>query len=122
MKAIARNFSSTFLRMVDRDEKSRIELRLLPQPLYRYERDVTADDKTGLLDGALFAFAQGTDPQSLLLLEARRNGSKSEWMFAFARSASGALDARYRGQVVWSVPKYDFEADPKSPFLLLRNQ
>ena len=40
----------------------RHELRLMPQPLYRYD----ADDEGGTFDGALFAFAQGTDPEILL--------------------------------------------------------
>ena len=47
-------------RGVDRD------LRLLSQPLYRYEK--TEGD---LVDGALFAFTLGTDPEALLFIEAR---------------------------------------------------
>src|SRR5262245_15754709 len=37
---------------------SRYELRLMPRPLYRY-----SDDKDELVDGAIFAFAYGTNPE-----------------------------------------------------------
>jgi hypothetical protein len=97
-----------------------VELRLLPQPLFRYEPDREVPD---LVDGALFAFVQGTDPQSLLILEARRDGTKVGWHFAFARLASGAVAARYHQREVFSVPKYDFQRrDPRMPYYLLANQ
>ena len=63
--AMAREFSAA-----TRDAKdNRWELRLLSQPLYRYES--TDPD---VLDGALFAFvtSAGTDPEALLVIEARR--------------------------------------------------
>src|SRR5262249_670384 len=52
------------VRTEPKDEQP-IELRLLPQPLYRYE-----DEGAGVLDGGLFAFTESTDPEALLLLEA----------------------------------------------------
>ena len=39
----------------------------LSQPLYRY-----GGDDSGVLDGGLFVFVQGTDPEVFLLIEARR--------------------------------------------------
>ena len=42
------------------------ELRLLPTPIARY-----GEPGTKLLDGALFAFVLGTDPEVFLFLEAR---------------------------------------------------
>ena len=65
MKALAKDFSG---KMVDLRDKS-TELRLLPQPLVRYEP--TAGE---VVDGAIFALAEGTDPQALVLIEARRAG------------------------------------------------
>jgi hypothetical protein len=118
MKAIAARFSSTHVGFTE--NQTPVELRLLPQPLYRYEPD--AEDPA-LVDGALFAFVQGTDPQSLLILEARRHGAKAGWQFAFARMASGAVVARYQDRDVFSVPKYDFQRrDPRKPYYLLASQ
>ena len=39
----------------------------MPQPLLRY-----AAPDSGVIDGAVFAFAEATDPEALLILEARR--------------------------------------------------
>jgi hypothetical protein len=118
MKTLAARFSSTHVGFAE--NQTPVELRLLPQPLFRCEPDREAPD---LVDGAMFAFVQGTDPQSLLILEARRDGTKVGWHFAFARMASGAVAARYHQREVFSVPKYDFQRrDPRKPYYLLANQ
>jgi len=116
MKSLAAKFSSTFTGFAQ--SPTPVELRLLTQPLYRYEPG--ADSK--LVDGALFAFAQGTDPQMLLALEARTDGTTPRWEFAFARMASGSVVGRYGQKEVYSVPKYDFSSDPRKTFLLLARQ
>ncbi|HLJ10631.1 MAG TPA: hypothetical protein VKU82_05550 [Planctomycetaceae bacterium] len=116
MKSLAGKFSSTFAGF--KKDRAPVELRLLPQPLYRYE---IADD-SDLADGALFAFVQGTDPQTLLLLEAKKNGEGSRWQYAFARMSSGEVLGRYEGREVFSAATYDFNADPQQPFLLLQRQ
>ncbi len=64
LKTLARSFSVTLLGWAPGDP-DREELRLLQQPVYRYECD-----ERELLDGALFAFVQGTDPEALLMIEA----------------------------------------------------
>jgi hypothetical protein len=74
------------------------ELRLLTQPIFRYEAP-----QAGLIDGALFAFVQGTDPDLFLLLEARESGGKSAWQFAACRMNSVAFTLRYNDQEIWSV-------------------
>jgi len=50
-------------------------LRLLPQPLYRYT------DSTPERDGAIFAFVftAGTDPELLLRIESRQVDDKAVW-------------------------------------------
>jgi len=116
MKSLAAKFSSTFTGFAQ--SPTPVELRLLPQPLFRYE---TADDPERF-DGALFAFVQGTDPQGLLMLEARRDGAAPRWHYGFARMASGAVTARYGNREIFSVEKYDFSRDPRRPFLLLPRQ
>jgi hypothetical protein len=98
MRDLARQFT---LEMIDlRGSKS--ELRLLTQPLVRYE------PKSGpASDGAIFAFAVGTDPEALLLLESRRAGDSRRWEFAFARFHFVTISAQHSGKPVWQV-----EADP----------
>ncbi len=53
--------------MTSRETSRVTQLRLIPQPLYRY--DPLPD---GVLDGAIYSFALGTDPEVLVLLEARK--------------------------------------------------
>ena len=108
MKAMAAQFSSTMLGWKS-DKSDREELRLLPQPLYRYD-----SKRSDLLDGAVFAFVQGTDPESLLLLEAFKAGSQVEWQFAFARRTSGELEGRHKNKVVWRADRFPENDNPKS--------
>jgi hypothetical protein len=77
---------------------SEVELRLLPQPIYRY-----AAPKQGIVTGALFAFVQGTDPDIFLLIEARgKDADGARWHFAAARMNSvQELRLRHRDQQVW---------------------
>lgn len=117
MKALSRLFDSTLLGWKN-DLSDREVLRLLTQPLYRYQ-STTPD----LLDGAVFAFVQGTDPETLLLLEAVRRGDHYEWQYGFARQTTGGLDGRYRGTVVWTAEKdprgdkSDSFTNPSKPIL-----
>ena len=63
-----RDLSTRFTaRQTDRKNVDR-DMRLLAQPVFRYE-----NTEGNLLDGALFVFALGTDPEALLLIEARRS-------------------------------------------------
>jgi hypothetical protein len=116
MKSLAGKFSSTYTD-IPGDSKP-VELRLLIQPLLRVE----ADDQTMCSDGALFAFANGTAPLGLLLLEARRTGAGNRWHFAFTRMGSGAVTARYDDKEIFSVERYDFSRNPKQTFLQLHRQ
>jgi len=75
------------------------ELRLLPQPVYRYE---PADGE--VTDGALFALVEHTDPEMFLLLEARGADNGARWHFAFTRMASVELKAHLNGTMVWEGP------------------
>ena len=109
MKSLAEQFQSTLVGWKS-DDSDREELRLLPRPLYRYE------PKDGvLIDGAVFAFVMGTDPESLLLIEAVKDGKASKWQYGFARRTSGELEGRYRGAVVWTAPRFPEEHDPRRP-------
>src|SRR5262249_10329510 len=80
---------------VDRD------MRLLAQPIYRYE-----NTKGDLIDGGLFAFVQGTDPEVFLLIEARRpRGGAPQWLFGATRMHGINLRLNHRGRAIWSAPE-----------------
>ncbi len=97
MREIARSFSSDMVTV--NEPKTRHGLRLLPQPLLRYGGG--ADSKE-LLDGGLFAFARETDPDVVLMLEAR-GADAPRFEYALARMHVGELAARHRDKQVWSV-------------------
>jgi hypothetical protein len=108
MRRLAQEFGGYEL---DRDRK-RWELRLLPTPLYRYPAA-----KAGVIDGALFALmsSAGTDPEVLLLLEAKEEGGKRHWQYACGRFSDWELHVQRKGKEVWSsVPseKNPFSHDP----------
>lgn len=85
------------------------ELRLMSRPIYRF-----AAEKAGIVDGALFAFAEGTDPEALLLLEAVSGGGDSlSWRYTLVRMTSRPLDAKLDGRPIWSALSY--WDNPRSP-------
>jgi len=77
------------------------ELALLEAPVHRY-----ADPERGLLDGAVFVFADGTNPEVILLLELRRadNASPPQWQYALARMSPAELRVNLDGTEVWRRP------------------
>jgi hypothetical protein len=83
-----------------RENETRV-LRLLSQPVYRYEGLDAKDGNT--LDGALFAFVEATDPEIFLLVEARTNADKPVWHYAAARMNSVRLEVSHRDAPVWKV-------------------
>jgi hypothetical protein len=80
-------------------EKKRWDLRLLPAPLYRYPAA-----KTGVIDGALFSLVStaGTDPEVLLLIEAREVEGKARWEYACGRFSDRNLYIQRSDKDVWS--------------------
>jgi hypothetical protein len=99
LRTMARDFTAA-----TRDAKdNRWDLRLLSQPLCRYES--TDPD---VLDGALFAFvtSAGTDPEALLVIEARQapGGAMPVWQRALARFTDLHLSVQYKGREVFSAP------------------
>ena len=82
--------------------ESKWELRLLPQPIYRYE---PASEDSPVVDGAVFAFVWtiGTDPEVLLVIEARRTNSWVQWQFAPARFTNREAWVKYKDREIWRV-------------------
>jgi hypothetical protein len=79
------------------------ELRLLPQPLFRY-----GDEKSDVVDGALFSYVwtKGTDPEVILLLECRKSGDGLAWHFAPVRFSNRQVWVKYGDQEVWRVESH----------------
>jgi hypothetical protein len=100
MRSLARRFTA---RCYNSRTAEPTDLRLLPQPLYRFE-----DEKAGVADGALFAFVVSNDPELFLLLEAVRDGKPgdAEWRFSLARMSSLRETVRLDDKEIWSVPNY----------------
>jgi hypothetical protein len=114
MRALTHDFSAS-----TKDDKERSwELRLLPQPFYRY----TSSDPD-VLDGALFAFvtSAGTDPEALLVIEARKAAATDGpiWYYAVARFTDLNLWVRRKGKEVYSAPIVPYgltQQDPKNRY------
>lgn len=81
------------------------ELRLLTQPLHRFDRSRQAAESGGSLDGALFTLASGTDPEILVLIAARPQGDGYEWQWALARFSDRPLTAWLDDVEVFSVER-----------------
>jgi hypothetical protein len=105
MKEIAGRYEITTF---ERTLKS--QLRLMVQPLYRY-----ADEERGLIDGAIFSYAAGTNPEALLLVECRKADEASSWHAAFARFGANFCQARKGEAVVWECPAVQ-RWDAKAPY------
>ena len=86
------------------------QLRLLPTPVYRY-----SVPKLGVKDGALFTYVLGTDPEVLLLIEARKEGDAENWLIAFGRMTGYACQAMLDDKEFWSC-----KFPPESTFTQLR--
>jgi hypothetical protein len=102
MRALAREFKAS----VDL-ENGGTQLRLLSQPLFRYESET---------DGAMFAFVLTTDPEVLLIIEDRVGAGGDAWHYAFARMSNHSLVARHRDRVVWGAPADMDEHNPSKPY------
>lgn len=121
MKAIAERFKAKMTGWQG-DNADQEELRLLPRPLFRYDLANAKDSDPNLLDGALFAYVQGTDPEAVLVLEAIGTAEKADWQYAFVRATSGGLEVKLGTEVVWTAKKYPANRDPTLPhFTMQRN-
>ncbi len=111
MRALARGFHG------DGEEfNTRRGIRLLTQPLHRQERGQDV-----VLDGALFTFAMGTDPEVIVLIEARETTDGPKWHYSVGRFSGMQTDLRYKNDVVWRYRGPAQQFDPKLPYLASYN-
>ena len=78
-------------------------LRLTPTPLYRFQ-----STNPDVLDGALFSYLwdNGTDPEFLLLVEARKTADGQRWHYAPVRFTWREVWLKHNDQEVWRVPEH----------------
>lgn len=97
MRRLARRFEATFPPGIGDGQGS---FRLLAQPVYRYR-----SERHGVLDGAMFAFVMGTDPELILVIEAVESGDGKEWRFAAASLTNLPMRLDYESVRVWECPR-----------------
>ncbi len=96
MRTLARKFTGSL--KVPNQQPS--ILVLLPQPLVRYE-----SAKEDVIDGAVFSLAVGTDPEILLVIEARKSSDGTpKFFYSPARSHYHSLELQLDGAKVWDAP------------------
>jgi hypothetical protein len=98
MRTVARRLSATCYY-----KEEATQLRLMPQPLYRYR-----DKEHGVLDGALFSMAVSNDAELLLLMEILEQPAAGAlpWRVSLARMSSLRLVVRLDDAEIWTVPGY----------------
>jgi hypothetical protein len=98
MRALARQFQ---VREQRRNQWQ--EGRLLTQPLHRWE-----DASAGIVDGALFGYAETTDPELLLLIEARTSAGSGDakWYYQLGKMTSSPMTVKLNETEVWSIGSY----------------
>jgi hypothetical protein len=114
MRALAQEFTSRQTNRAGVDS----EMRLLAQPIYRYE-----ETKRDLIDGGLFVFVQGTDPEIFLLIEAGRSPTGiTEWRFGATRMHGIDLRVYRHGKMLWHAPEITWERtqDRREPYTIFR--
>ncbi len=112
LRSQARRFSGLYYK-ANTDEP--FELRVLPQPLYRYEEKASRT-----LDGALFSLAEANDPEVLLMIEAVAGDADADgtWRYALARMSSTRLSVRLDDGEVWSTTAYwKSPRTPRDPYM-----
>lgn len=97
LKALAKRFAAY---EVGDPDNSRFELRLLVQPVHRYD-----DASNDIRDGAVFVFAHGTNPEIVLLLEAIGvSNERPSWQYGAFPVSSAELHVELDGRKVWKRP------------------
>lgn len=95
MKRLAQQFEVTIWNEVDNSD----QMRLLPTPICRY-----SNPDAQLLDGAVFGFTMGTNPDVLVVIEADLSDGAAEWRFGCVCMTSAGFEVRFKDRVVFDVP------------------
>ncbi|WLD11331.1 hypothetical protein [Planctellipticum variicoloris] len=113
MRRIAEQYTARLTSNVGNEKPG--DLRLLTKPLYRYPTDASE-----ALDGGLFAYVQGTDPEVLMLLEASKSGDGPRWRIGFARFTNTTAVVQRDGRAVWECDRARLFVGDHPYFVFLR--
>ena len=95
LKQLVRGFTAS-----EEYRGQRYALRLMPTPLDEY-----TDPEQGVVAGAVFAWAHGTNVELLMFVEFRRSKAKKLSCAAgFSRLGSASLDVKFQEQAFWNAP------------------
>ena len=112
MRGIAETFKVTMTSMknglLDHEE-----MRLLPKPVHRIDLAASKTAHPDLIDGATFAFVQGTDPEAVLMIEAIRQGPTTTYQYAFGRATTLIVEAKLGPTLVWKADNVPNWNNPK---------
>jgi hypothetical protein len=120
-KSLARRFTATEdFRTKPGSDISKFELRLVPQPLHQYQ-----SVEKGVLTGCVFAFVNGTDPEVMLVLEARGGAEKSQqvpagWHYLLCPMTCWGTSATFDQKVVWEVEERFGTTGRTDPYFVWR--
>jgi hypothetical protein len=94
---------------------TRYDLRRIERPVLTYR-----DEEHGLLEGGLFIFGNGTNPEIMLFVEARvdpRDKTKAIWQCLAGRSGYAEMHLEYDGKEVFDAPrKNSATVGPEQPY------
>jgi hypothetical protein len=77
------------------------QLRMMPQPILQYE-----DKEKGVIEGAVFVWAHGTNVEILMFLECRQGeDGANHWAAGFGQLSGAVLEVDYNGQDFWNSSK-----------------
>lgn len=102
MRRLARRFA-----VKERIDKESIECRLLTQPIDRYQ---SAAEK--IVDGAIFVYANGTNPELGVVLET--DGKR--WMYGTVRLTSAESSVTLDGRQVAAFDRFDSRGRTDGPY------
>ena len=120
-RELARNFTARIV--TDPVNKIDQEMRLLTTPLFEY-----VDPRTKEFLGAVYGHStNGTNPDLLIVIEARGSEGKLAWHYGPARMTTGGITLKYNGEKVWDCVSADdrelplmtwtFFTTPREPLL-----
>lgn len=111
IRALAREFSAT----EDVGGGKVDAMRMLPQPIYRYESESKEHaESKHVPDGAVFVFLNEFDPEVFLIIEERSTPDGMRWHYAFARFCRLPVTGRHKDVEVWTCEVNNTMTDPQS--------
>lgn len=71
----------------------------MPRPIQRY-----SDKSSGLIDGAMFVYAWGTNPETIVVVEFQQKGARKTWLYGLLPLTVARVEAKLDEQNVWTRP------------------